>query len=448
MSRYHLVLEALRRAPPEPAGARRTGRLLPGSTRTARRIRRRAPRGHARGARLDVVVKPAGQFIGRGAAPFAVSMLVITVDSLCWVSTIVCARVAHRVLRACWARVLHHRKPALVVTQHQLQVQDVDGRTGGLTQRGHVLRGLAMPGIVDIESGHVPAVGGPVVVTVRVLGLHPAHVAAGRQRRLIPQREPALHLPDLILLGGEDVVREAAHRRVGGVRQRDRRHLHRLAVVHAHVLRESDVDGTGLGPGRRRPERKPREEPEREPERRWRRSAPSTSERGALTAAGPAAGCCAAVSASDSAEQPLPPVGRRRAADRTADLQVARELHAAGQLRRRAPPDSDWSGLHALAVHRHRVRRRAASGRTAAGCRGRTSPGWSSSSRRPRGRCSVVQPQRGDELADALVVGAVQLQLVAPRLQRDRGVEARVRRHQRVRLAVDLGLRASRPGRR
>ena len=50
----------------------------------------------------------------------------------------------------------------------------------------------------------------------------------------------------------------------------------------------------------------------------------------------------------------------------------------------------------------------------------------------------LVQPQRGDELVDPRVVGVGQLELVPPRLQRDRLVEARVGRHQRVGLVLDL----------
>src|SRR5439155_18782759 len=45
-----------------------------------------------------------------------------------------------------------------------------------------------------------------------------------------------------------------------------------------------------------------------------------------------------------------------------------------------------------------------------------------------------------DEVVDPLVAGAVDLQLEAPRLQRDRRAQARVRRHQHEIVALHLGL--------
>ena len=74
MSRYHLTLEALRRARRVAERGTRTGRLLPGPAGEAQRLRPRAPGGHAGGsqlglARLTVLALNAGSHPAPTAPP-------------------------------------------------------------------------------------------------------------------------------------------------------------------------------------------------------------------------------------------------------------------------------------------------------------------------------------------------------------------------------------------
>src|SRR5215207_4367703 len=70
---------------------------------------------------------------------------------------------------------------------------------------------------------------------------------------------------------------------------------------------------------------------------------------------------------------------------------------------------------------------------------GRLGPGGGLTGRAAGARFDAGGPgEAADELGDPLVTGLVELELEAPRLQRDRLVQARVRAHQREVLAADL----------
>src|SRR5690606_26991674 len=151
---------------------------------------------------------------------------------------------AHRGGGGVLGGVLEHRQAALVVAQHQAQEQGVELGGGGAAQGvefgggGHAGHGGHRAGVL---------VRTPVVTAVAVAVAHPAHVPLHRLRGRVPQLQPALHAADLVRLGGEAVVGQAADLGVGGAGERDARHLHRLVVVGGHVLQEADVHGGRVG---------------------------------------------------------------------------------------------------------------------------------------------------------------------------------------------------------
>ena len=102
---------------------------------------------------------------------------------------------------------------------------------------------LAIPGIVATPAPGVIGVPWPSCIAVGSV-IH-LMCAADRQRAGPPQLEPALHAADLRGLGGLDVGGELLEGRVRGVIPLPGGHLHRLLVVHGHVLGEPDVHRVG-----------------------------------------------------------------------------------------------------------------------------------------------------------------------------------------------------------
>ena len=251
-----------------------------------------------------------------------------------------------------------------------------------------------------------PRSGDGVVVRPGGRARHPRHVrAADRLRRRPPQLQPPLHAADLPGLGALDVVGQLAQLGVGRVVALPRRHLDGLLVVHAHVLQEPDVHR--LGRGHLGTPARPMSSPPVAPTSR------STS--------------AAATMTNGRTQRGFPRLPRAPAAG-------FQRGHLAGSGVTPCAP-AMTSGITRGVVDGADRRR----GRYGGGL------SWSNCARPERGAARprlgvlvLVAAQRLDELVDPRVVRVRQLQLVAPRLQRDRLVEAGVGRHQAVRLPVDL----------
>ena len=216
------------------------------------------------------------------------------------------------------------------------------------------------------------AMPGMRLLTQRALPVgHPGHRRLGAVGVQAPVLEPGLHHADLALLGDRDVAAERADLGQGRLLVRDHAHLDRLRVVGGHVPGEAGVGRVVAG------------------------------------RAGPRG---------RAAAQPANPIEQRRA---------ARRASGAGRRRRaRGGRETD----HAREQARTAVSGRSEPGRAASG---------------PVSVMPPLQPACGSWVAFcrsalmkssiAAVVGVVDLELVAPGLQRDRRVQARVRAHQHER---------------
>ena len=235
---------------------------------------------------------------------------------------------------------------------------------------------------------------------------HPGHVPAARQRGRAPELQPALHAADLGGLGGLDVGGELPQHRVGGVVALPGRHLDGLLVVHGHVLREPDVDGVPAR-GRRSRAGQPEqqagsraEQQHAERRRRRPRPRPATS----WDEAGPGA-----IAGRSSRSVVMAPMSSLPRQPKVTPVRVADQ-----------PPAPSRGALPSTAERGGAANGGGLSWREVARAQ-------LLAARAGLGVLVLVQPQRADELVDARVVGVGQLELVAPGLQRDRLVQARVR---------------------
>lgn len=119
-----------------------------------------------------------------------------------------------------------HNEGAVVVLDHQLEEEPVEGAAGGAGERVELLLGK--------HAGHQLAVthGG-------------VHVGVRRRHLLVAGAEPALHLRDLVLLGDGDAFGEEEHLGAAGAVGHELGHDERLCVVSDHVLHEADI-GEGV----------------------------------------------------------------------------------------------------------------------------------------------------------------------------------------------------------
>jgi hypothetical protein len=129
---------------------------------------------------------------------------------------------------------LGHVDAAQVVAEHQLGPEDVEVLAGGgLELLELVVRGHPRHAAVGLEG--VLAVG------------HPGHGLVAGVGGQVPLHEPGLHLADLPLLAGGDVVAQGADVIAAAQAVGEHGHLHGLGVVEAHVAGEAGVDRVVAG---------------------------------------------------------------------------------------------------------------------------------------------------------------------------------------------------------
>jgi hypothetical protein len=95
----------------------------------------------------------------------------------------------------------------------------------------------------------VPLVLHGVHLASAVLLAHPSGGGGGA----VPRHAPAIHLSDLLRLGGDDVSRQTAELRVVGVSQQDPRHPDGTRMMRNHPVDERPVEGLLVPQHRRRP---------------------------------------------------------------------------------------------------------------------------------------------------------------------------------------------------